>query len=120
MTPARRLAAAALLCFASPALAEQVLGAQLPDEARKVAELRYRTSKDWDDTLKYFRSVYPKEKYPRRDIVNQPGVRAMHIQNPSGKGWEGLNIYQANDEVRIYVVPSEHKSKKAAAKKGKK
>jgi hypothetical protein len=99
--------AAALVLLASPAFAEQVLGAQLPDQAKKVAELRYRTSQDWDDTMKYFRGVYPKEKYPRRDIINQPGVRAIHLANPNGKGWEGLNIYQANDEVRIFVVPSE-------------
>ena len=114
-----RLFVAAIALFALPAAAEVVLGAQLPDEARKVAELRYRTSKDWEDTMKYFRTVYPREKYPRRDIVNQPGVRALHIQNPSGKGWEGLNIYQANDEIRIYVVPSESqpKAKKTSKKK---
>jgi hypothetical protein len=117
-----RALAAALVLVSLPAFAEQVLGAQLPDEARKVAELRYRTSKDWDDTLKYFRTVYPKEKFPRRDIVNQPGIRAIHIQNPAAKGWEGLNIYQKDDEVRIYVVPSEStgKPKKTSGKKGKK
>lgn len=118
----RRLAAAAVLLFTAPALAETVLGAQLPDEAKKVAELRYRTHKDWDDTLKYFRTVYPREKYPRRDIINQPGVRAIHLSNPSGKGWEGLNIYQHQDEVRIYVVPAGSTGKKAAParKSGKK
>jgi hypothetical protein len=115
-------AIALLALLALPAAAETVLGAQLPDEARKVAELRYRTSKDWDDTMKYFKNVYPREKFPRRDIVNQPGVRAVHIQNPSGKGWEGLNIYQANDEIRIYVVPSESqpKPKKTGSTKKKK
>jgi hypothetical protein len=113
----KRLVAAAVLLLAGPALAEQVLGAQLPDQAKKVAELRYRTSQDWDDVWKYFKSVYPKEKYPRRDIINQPGVRAVHLANPSGKGWEGLNIYQANDEVRIYVVPAGATAKKAATRK---
>lgn len=116
----KRLVAAAVLLLAGPALAEQVLGAQLPDQAKKVAELRYRTSQDWDDTWKYFKNVYPKEKYPRRDIINQPGVRAVHLSNPSGKGWEGLNIYQANDEVRIYVVPSGTAAKKPTKKSGKK
>jgi hypothetical protein len=106
--------------FALPAFAESVLGAQLPDEARKVAELRYRTSKDWDDTLKYFKNVYPKDKFPRRDIIAQPGIRAVHITNPGGKGWEGINIYQANEEVRIFVVPTESKGKKPSKKSGKK
>ena len=111
----------AVALFALPAFAENVLGAQLPDEARKVAELRYRTSKDWDDTLKYFKNVYPKDKYPRRDIIAQPGIRAVHITNPGGKGWEGLNIYQANEEVRIYVVPAESQAKgKKSKKPGKK
>jgi Na+-transporting NADH:ubiquinone oxidoreductase subunit NqrC len=37
----------------------------------------------------------------------------VHIANPSGKGqWEGLNIYEANDEVRIYVVPADGSGKR--------
>jgi hypothetical protein len=114
----KRLAAALALLVSVPALADSVLGAQLPDQAKKVAELRYRTTQDWDDTMKFFRNTYPKEKYPRRDIINQPGVRAVHLQNPGGKGWEGLNIYQANDEIRIFVVPAESRGKKK--KSGKK
>jgi len=46
-------------------------------------------------------------------IVNQPGIKAIHIANPSGKNFEGLNIYQTNEEVRIYIVPAvEAKQKK--------
>jgi hypothetical protein len=117
----KALSAVLVVITALPAFAENVLGAQLPDEARKVAELRYRTSKDWDDTKKYFKNVYPLDKFPRRDIIAQPGIRAMHITNPSGKGWEGINIYQANDEVRIFVVPTESQAKgKKSKKPGKK
>ena len=50
-------------------------------------------------------SSNPTSTFPRRSIVNQPGVKAVHIINPSGKNFEGLNIYESNDEVRIYVVP---------------
>lgn len=104
-----------------PALAraETILGAQLPDQARKVAELRYRTSQDWEAALKYYRSVYPPAQYPRKSVVNQPGVKAIHIQNPSKKGWEGLNIYEVDEEVRIYVVPAEGAApRKKGEKKG--
>jgi hypothetical protein len=64
--------------------------------------------------MKYYRSVYPVNAYPRRSIVNQPGVKAVHIVNPSGKNFEGLNIYEANEEVRIYIVPAQSAVKPAA------
>jgi hypothetical protein len=86
--------------------AETELGAVLPDNARKVAEHRYKSSTDFEGTLKYYKKIYG-DSYTRTKIVNQPGVHAVHIANTSGKGaWEGLNIYEANDEVRIFVVPS--------------
>ncbi len=108
---ARALAALAF-GLAGAAGAESVSGAQLPDGAQKVAEYRYRTRRDFDDTLKYYKTVYPPATYPRKAIINQPGVKAVHIANPSGKGFEGLNIYMANDEVRIFVVAAETKAKK--------
>ncbi len=106
-----------VLMGAASAWGETELGAPLPDSARKVAEHRYRSSTDWEGTFKYYRSALPSSVYPRRDIARIPGVKAVHIANPSGKGeWEGLNIYHANDEVRIYVVP---RSGKSAVKKKK-
>lgn len=92
---------------AGAAWADNELGAQLPDGARKVGEHRYRAPGDLEATLKYYRAVYPIAQYPRRAIVNQPGVKAYHLPNTGKGNWEGLNIYQANDEVRIYVVPAE-------------
>jgi len=101
-----KVAVVALLA-SGVAAAESELGAQLPDNVRKVAEHRYRSPNDYDGTLKYYKTVYPSAQYPRKAVVNQPGVKAIHIANPSGRGaWEGLNIYEANDEVRIYVVPA--------------
>ncbi len=84
--------------------AEVVGGVQMPDGVRQVGENRYRAPGDLETTLKYYRTVYPPDRFPRRSIVNQPGVKAFHIQNPSGKNFEGLNIYEANDEVRIFIV----------------
>jgi hypothetical protein len=95
-----------VLMLAGAAWADSELGAVLPDGARKVAEHRYKSSTDFEGTLKFYKKTYPDASYPRTKIVNQPGVHALHLSNPSGKGaWEGLNIYEANDEVRIYVVP---------------
>jgi len=101
---ARPLLLAGLL-IASGAWAEQVNGALVPDGSEKVGESRYRSRQDFEATLKFYKVVYPLASYPRKSIVNQPGIKAVHIVNPSGKNFEGLNIYQANDEVRIYVIP---------------
>ena len=111
------VATALVLMAGGVARAELLDGVQLPDRASKVGERRYRVPQDWENTLKYFKSVYPTATYPRRSIVNQPGVKAIHIANPSGKGWAGLNVYEANDEVRVYVVPPEGVPAKPPKKK---
>lgn len=95
--------------LASVSVAEVVGGVQLPDGVQKVGENRYRTRQNFEETLKYYRSVYPPGSHPRKSIINQPGIKAVHISNPSGKNFEGLNIYEANDEVRIFVVVSQKK-----------
>jgi hypothetical protein len=123
---ARPLGAAVAALWVSVAAAEVVNGAQLPDGSQKVGELRYRVPHDFEKTLEYYKTVYPAGTFPRRSVVNQPGVKAVHIVNPSGRNFEGLNIYEANDEVRIYVVPLQAASvpakpaKKSEPKSGKK
>ncbi len=102
---ARPFTAALVSLWTVAAAAEVASGAQLPDGAQKVGENRYRAPGDFEKTMEYYKAVYPAGTFARRAIVNQPGVKAVHIVNPSGKNFEGLNIYQANDEVRIYVVP---------------
>lgn len=104
---ARPLGAALLTLWATVAGAEVVSGAQLPDGSQKVGENRYRAPRDFEATVDYYKAVYSTSNYPRRQIVNQPGVKAVHIVNPSGKNFAGLNIYEANEEVRIYIVPSQ-------------
>lgn len=117
---ARAFLGAALLTWSSGALAQQVVnGAPLPESAQKVGENRYRSAEDWKNTQDTLRKLYPPSVFPRRTIVNQPGVKAIHIVNPSGRNYEGLNIYEANDEVRFYVVPAgvlKSAKKKAAPK----
>lgn len=110
------MAVVATLCLVAATSAwggEYELGAVLPDSARKVAEHRYKSGNDFEGTLKFYKTAYPPQNYPRKTVVNQPGVKAVHIANSSGKGqWEGLNIYEANDEVRIYVVPADGSGKR--------
>jgi hypothetical protein len=115
--PAWWVVAVVLALGAGVARGEIQDGVQLPDKASKVGERRYRAPQDWENTLKYFKTVYPLGTYPRRLIVNQQGVRAVHIANPDGKGWAGLNIYEANEEIRIYVVPPDGTPAKTPKKK---
>ena len=79
---------ALVLLTGGVARAEVVDGVQLPDGLQKVGEKRYRSPQDCEKTLKYYKTVYPTATYPRRSIVNQPGVKAIHIANPSGKNFE--------------------------------
>ena len=98
--------AAALLTLPGAALAERVAGAVLPDEATKVGENRYSAGRSYDDTLKFYRQVYAPGRYARRPIVDQPGVKAVHIENPEARPgtWEGLNVYELKGEARIFVL----------------
>ena len=95
-----------LLGFAGGANAGTYKGVQLPDGAAPVGENRYRAPEDYDGTLRYYRQVYSPGTYRWKAIVDQPGVKAIHIELEKVKGVEGLNIYEANGEVRIFVVPA--------------
>ncbi len=107
---ARYKAALAAVFLAAPllALAEQqrVSGAILPDGSKPVADHRYRTEKGFEETLKFYKTVYPPAKYPRRPIANQPGIKAVHIDNPETKPgtWDGLNVYELKGETRVFVL----------------
>ena len=97
------LIAAAL---AAPAEGFKARGFILPDGAVKIDDDRYRLPAPWDDTIKYYRRAYPASKYPRHNLRSQTPVRAVHIDNPSGVEWDGVNIYEASrGEVRLYILP---------------
>jgi hypothetical protein len=100
------LAAAVALAAPGAALAEKVAGATLPDDARLVEPGRYRVERSYEDALRFFKSVYPPGRFPRKPIANQPGVRAVHIQNPEARpgSWEGLNVYEIRGETRVFVL----------------
>ncbi|HET8539451.1 MAG TPA: hypothetical protein VFL83_06230 [Anaeromyxobacter sp.] len=108
MAPVPRYKAAlAVLFLAVPALAgaEKVAGAVLPDEAVKIGENRYRIPRSYEETLKFFKTVYG-PRYTRKPIADTPTVKAEHIENPDAKPgqWEGLNVYELKNETRVFVL----------------
>ncbi len=105
----RYKAALAAVIAAVPLLAHpadlRVAGATLPDGAVKVAENRYRVPRNYEETVKFYKTVYP-PRYTRRPIADQPGVKAFHIENPDARPgqWDGLNVYELKGEVRVFVL----------------
>jgi len=106
----RRLVYTAALAALVPAVATaggefKVKGLTLPGGAVRVAEDRYRLSETWTGAMKFLKAQYRQEKFPRRSVVNQPGIKAIHIDNPDAAGeWEGFNLYEYQGEVRLYIL----------------
>lgn len=101
------LALLTALLSATPSLAAgfKARGFTLPDGAVKVDEDRYRLPQSWEDAIRFYRTVYPAAKFPRKTLHSQSQVRAMNIGNPSGGEWEGANLYEsAKGEVRVFVL----------------
>ncbi len=109
MGPVPRYKAALAAVFLSlpwlAAAAEKVGGATVPDESVKIGENRFRSSRSYEETLKFYRGVYG-PRYSRRPIADTPSVKAVHIENPDAKPgqWEGLNVYELKGETRIFVL----------------
>ncbi len=109
MGPGPRYKAALAAVFLSlPGIApaaEKTGGATVPDESVKIGENRFRCPRSYEETLKFYRSVYG-SRYTRRPIADTPAVKAVHIENPDAKPgqWEGLNVYELKNETRIYVL----------------
>jgi hypothetical protein len=122
----KALCAMAVLTVSLPTWAADAIsvhGALLPAEAQKVGENRYRVFNDWAGIKKFYQGVYPEAQYRRRQIINQPGIKAEHIAIPNNRTVEGVNIYTTGDEskeIRIYVVLTDAaRVKKKDAKPGK-
>ena len=82
------------------------LGAPLPQWSREIGEHRFRAPSNWSQTQTWFNRNYNARQFPRIRIVNQPGIKAIHLANRTGRGdWSGMNIYELeNGEVRIFVL----------------
>jgi hypothetical protein len=99
-----RLAVLLAVIVAGEARAEESRGAQLPPGVEQVEEGRYRTGMSWDGVLKWYGKVYPRSRYDWIDVINRPGIRAVHIANGGKGGWDGINVYEHKGHVRIYVL----------------
>lgn len=102
------LAGLAILGAAPSALAAgefKVKGVLLPNGAVRVGDDRYRLPEGFDATMKWYKTVYKPETFPRKAIVNQPGIKAIHFVNADPKAeWEGFNLYEFQGEVRLYIL----------------
>ncbi len=67
---------------------------------------RYRSPRNFDDTVEYYKRLFRSSGGIRwRNIINQPGIKAKHLQSLRKKTkWAGINIYETKGQVRIYVV----------------
>jgi hypothetical protein len=105
----KRALVAVLVAVPGLVLADvKVAGALLPDGAVKVSENRYRVPRTYEETIRFFRQTYG-PRFARRPIADQPGIKALHIENPEPRTgqWEGLNVYELKGEVRVFVLVKE-------------
>ena len=68
---------------------------------------RFRSSRTYDETLDFYQRLFNQTGGVRwHAIINQPGLRARHVESMRRKTkWEGLNIFDVRGEVRITVLP---------------
>jgi hypothetical protein len=117
----------AIACFrCRPATAAErppnlVRSAPVIPWAKSIGEHRYRSPRNYDDTMLYYRKVLRGGwNVSWRKVINVSGVRAQHIRNKNNKRWEGLNIYENKGATFIYVVYTDDELDKIAAAKQKK
>jgi hypothetical protein len=84
-------------------------GLNLPTGSQQVGENRYRVPTSYADTKKFF--TYHKT-YKEHLIISQPGIRAVNIENNGPGDWESLNVYEKDDEVRVFVIAKTSSPKK--------
>jgi hypothetical protein len=89
--------------------AVKVHGAVLDDTAKKVGENRFKSTENWEKTIRFFRTTYGgRAGIVWSTIETPPKVRAIHIANTLPKRtWEGINVYEANGDVFIYVIKAD-------------
>lgn len=81
--------------------------APLPEGSVKIDKCRYKSSKNFADTIKFYkRLIGTSQNYEFKKIITREDLRAIHIKNnnPSSK-WKGINIYEHKRETRIFIIP---------------
>jgi len=97
-------------------LGAKVRAADLPKDAPIVPQAlslkepgRYQSPRSYDETIEYYERVFRRTGGVRwRSIINKPGIKAKHIESlRQTTNWEGINIYEKQGEVRIFVIARE-------------
>ena len=113
------LGLALLIASAKPTHAAEVKvhGHTLIPWATKIDQDRYRSPRDFEQTLRWYRKFFAGHRYIRRyREVNIPGVKYVHYENKNPKSkWSGINIYKKGPRgpVMIYVLKRLDKSQDA-------
>jgi hypothetical protein len=80
---------------------------------------RYKSPRTYEETLDFYQRTFKQSSGIRwRNVVNLPSIKAKHIECLRKKThWEGINIYEKQGEVRIYVIPRDAAEKEPGAEK---
>ena len=72
---------------------------------------RYQSSRSYEETLDFYKRLFRQTGGVRwRNIVNQPTIKAKHIESlRKSTKWQGLNIYEKQGDVRIFVISRDQK-----------
>ena len=109
--------------FSTAATPPTYLGAPVIPYAKEIHEGRYETKMDFISAKKWFQKQFRgMSNITLKKLVNQPGVKAIHFKNSNSKNkWEGINLYQINRVVRLYIIPRENadESRKEGKEKAK-
>lgn len=91
---------------------ELPIEAPLPSDAVRLKDPdnepgRYRSLRSYEELLDFYRRIFNQTGGVRwHNIVQLPTIKAKNVESlrPTTK-WEGINIYEKQGEVRIYVLP---------------
>lgn len=74
---------------------------------------RYESAKSFDSTIEWYKRKFKTTGGVRwRSIVNLPSIKAKHLQSVRKRtNWAGINIYEHQGRVRLFVVPREDAKK---------
>jgi hypothetical protein len=96
-----------LLAGAAMATEPKVYGIELVPYSRQIDEDRYRSSRDWEGSMRHFKKKFAGWKYIRwHSVVNLPTVKYVFIENTYPKRqFDGINVYELpGGEVRMYIL----------------
>ena len=77
----------------------------VPNSAALQDSGRYRSSRNFDDTVEFFRKALDSD-VRWNTIIHAPSVKAVNVTSRDQKThWLGINIYEQRGEVRFYIIP---------------